>query len=77
VTRAVPAGWVEERLASPGYHRPGWRCVDRRAIAKDSSRQTCCVAEANAGGRWSVGGEIREQAKVIAEHGVVVAASSE
>jgi hypothetical protein len=55
--KAVPAGWAEERLASPGYHRPGWRCVDRRAIAKDSSRQTCCLAEANAGDGWSVGGE--------------------
>jgi hypothetical protein len=76
-TKAVPAGWAEGRQASPGYHRPGWRCVDRRGIAKDSSRQTCCVAEANAGGRWSVGGRIWEQAKVIAEHGVAVAASSE
>jgi hypothetical protein len=74
VTKAVPAGWAEERQASPGNHRPGWRCVGRRAIAKDSGRQTCCVAEANAGGRGSddgVGGESVEQAKVIAEHGAV------
>jgi hypothetical protein len=61
VTKEEPAGWAEERQASPGNHRPGWRFVDRRAIAKDSGRQTCCVAEANAGGRRSddvVGGEI-------------------
>jgi hypothetical protein len=68
-TREVPAGWAEERQASPGNHRPGWRCVGRRAIAKDSSRRTCCVAEANAGGRRSdegVGGDLIEQAKAIA-----------
>lgn len=65
----------EERSESPRLHRPGWRCADRPATARDSSRQTFCVAEANAGSQR--GGEVvcrrgAERASVMPEHGVLV-----
>lgn len=79
VTKAAQDGWSEERWASRRHlHRRDWRCVDRLAIARDSDRRTCCVAEANAGGQRSGeegGGRVGERARVVAEHGVVVAGS--
>jgi hypothetical protein len=72
VTRVALVCWAEERWwARLGIHRPGWRCVDRLAIARDSGRRTCCVAEANAGGQ-RCGGECGGGGYVVmAEHGVV------
>lgn len=79
VTKAAQGGWAEARWASRRHlHRRDWRCVDRLAIARDSDRRTCCVAEANAGGQRSgeeSGGRVGERARVVAEHGVVVAGS--
>ena len=77
MTKAAQGGWPEERWASRRHlHRRDWRCVDRLAIARDSDRRTCCVAEANAGGQRSGeegGGRVGERARVVAEHGAVVA----
>lgn len=79
VTKAAQGGWSEERWASRRHlHRRDWRCVDRLAIARDSDRRTCCVAEANAGGQRSGeegGGRVGERARCVAEHGAVVAGS--
>jgi hypothetical protein len=79
VTKAAQGGWSEERWVSRRHlHRRDWRCVDRLAIARDSDRRTCCVAEANAGDQRSGeggGGRIGERVRIVAEHGVVVAGS--
>lgn len=71
---------VEERSESPRLHRPGWRCADRPATARDSSRQTFCVAEANAGSQRSGEAVCRrgaERASVMPEHGIVAYAVGE
>jgi hypothetical protein len=74
-TKVVLVDWSEEKQASRRHlHRPGWRCVDRLAIARDSGHQTCCAAEANAGGQRcgeEIVGWVGERAKGVAEHGVV------